>query len=407
LLTADVAEFYRSVYTHAIPWALHTKQVAKENRRDATLAGNQIDIAVRRCQRDETMGIPVGPDTSFVIGEFLLATIDSRLANAVSPIAGSRHYDDYELVFEERRDAERALAVVQDTMAEYNLLLNPTKTFVSQLPRPIHTPWSGPLSQADVSSGQGLPLRITRFFDVVAGIQAAHPDANALSYAIARFDDDDLVGEYSQDEWNLIQSALCHFVTNDPSAIVQFIKLFASVEIGDSGLEVNRKDLEYTLNRIVAVSAPLGHGSDTSWALWGLIAFGLRLNNQSAKAISQMRDSIVALLALDARARSLVDGDLDTELWSRLVSREQLHGEHWLLAYEAPVHGWLGTTEHISSDRCYSLLLENEINFYTKFRRLSRRVVKGLHLWSTDYGDADSSSESDSLDADPADTEEF
>ncbi|MBZ5545311.1 MAG: hypothetical protein LAO07_16790 [Acidobacteriia bacterium] len=46
LVTADVSRFYQSLYTHSIPWALHTKEVAKTNR-NHVLLGNQLDRLVR------------------------------------------------------------------------------------------------------------------------------------------------------------------------------------------------------------------------------------------------------------------------------------------------------------------------------------------------------------------------
>jgi len=75
LVTADVSRFYHSLYTHSIPWALHTKTVAKTNRTQALL-GNQIDKLVREGQDRQTVGIPVGPDTSLILAEIVLAQVD-------------------------------------------------------------------------------------------------------------------------------------------------------------------------------------------------------------------------------------------------------------------------------------------------------------------------------------------
>src|SRR5438132_4159928 len=41
ILSTDISRFYGSIYTHSIPWALHTKFVAKQRRRDYTLLGNR------------------------------------------------------------------------------------------------------------------------------------------------------------------------------------------------------------------------------------------------------------------------------------------------------------------------------------------------------------------------------
>lgn len=64
MVRADLSRFYQTLYTHSIPWALHTKEVAKSKKADKTLPGNAIDIAVRSTQDQQTLGIPVGPETS-------------------------------------------------------------------------------------------------------------------------------------------------------------------------------------------------------------------------------------------------------------------------------------------------------------------------------------------------------
>jgi hypothetical protein len=61
LLKADLSRFYHTLYTHSIPWALHTKDTAKANRNDKKLFGNVLDEAVRNTQDQQTIGIPVGP----------------------------------------------------------------------------------------------------------------------------------------------------------------------------------------------------------------------------------------------------------------------------------------------------------------------------------------------------------
>lgn len=79
LLKADLSRFYHTLYTHSIPWAIHTKEVSKEKRRDRTLFGNLIDEAVRNTQDQQTMGIPVGPDSSDLISEILGVALDLHL----------------------------------------------------------------------------------------------------------------------------------------------------------------------------------------------------------------------------------------------------------------------------------------------------------------------------------------
>jgi hypothetical protein len=64
-LAADISEFYHSIYTHSISWALHTKLFAKSNQK-AKVVGNLLDKATQNGQHGQTVGIPIGPDTSLV-----------------------------------------------------------------------------------------------------------------------------------------------------------------------------------------------------------------------------------------------------------------------------------------------------------------------------------------------------
>src|SRR5579871_4746519 len=123
LLRADVAECYHTLYTHSIPWALHTKAAAKRNRGPGLL-GNRLDLMVRNGQDGQTNGIPVGPDTSLIIAETVLAAVDARLHPRLPRRgrrrpAGFRYYDDFEFSFATLAEAEEALAVIEESLLEF------------------------------------------------------------------------------------------------------------------------------------------------------------------------------------------------------------------------------------------------------------------------------------------------
>jgi hypothetical protein len=136
VLIADVSNCYRSIYTHSIPWALHGKAAAKQNRTMA-LAGNRIDRLVRQNQDQQTIGIPIGPDTSLLIAEAVLSAIDTQINQSFQDIRGFRYYDDYEFVFSSADSAGRVLAGLQQALQGFELELNPTKTEIHSLPLPL------------------------------------------------------------------------------------------------------------------------------------------------------------------------------------------------------------------------------------------------------------------------------
>jgi len=83
---SDIQRFYQSIYTHSIPWAVHGKAAVKKdgNANSAVVTFNKLDQLVRRGQDGQTIGIPIGPDTSRIIGEIVGCAIDKRIE--LSPV---------------------------------------------------------------------------------------------------------------------------------------------------------------------------------------------------------------------------------------------------------------------------------------------------------------------------------
>ena len=148
-LGLDVSNFYGSIYTHSIPWALHGKAVAKLDRSDK-LYGNVIDRFVRNCQDGQTMGIPIGPDTSEIIAESILSSLDLDIPLSISK-NGYRFMDDYEMNFKNIHDAEAALNIMQSLLNDYELDPNPSKTEIKELPSHIEDDWVSELRVLPIS----------------------------------------------------------------------------------------------------------------------------------------------------------------------------------------------------------------------------------------------------------------
>ncbi len=136
VLKTDVQRFYPSIYTHSIPWALHGKAVAKTNR-SSSLVGNVIDKAVRDAQDGQTIGVPIGPDTSAIVAECLMAAVERDLIAQVGALNGWRYTDDIELAFSTIGEAEKGLSALMEVLAGYELSLSPAKTSILELPEAL------------------------------------------------------------------------------------------------------------------------------------------------------------------------------------------------------------------------------------------------------------------------------
>jgi hypothetical protein len=213
VLRADISEFYPSIYTHSIPWAIHSKATSKVDRTDL-LYGNVIDRCTRNSQDGQTVGVPIGPDTSLAISELVLSAVDQKLHANARPLSGIRFYDDYELTFSRSSDAENALAVLQQVLDEFELNLNPRKTFIERLPKPLDLRWVSTIRTFDV----GLPIKPQRsgligFFDLLFRLTDEYPHDNVVAYAISRLENEPIHSSNAE----LCQDLLSQAVTAQPA----------------------------------------------------------------------------------------------------------------------------------------------------------------------------------------------
>ena len=190
LLKTDITNYYNSIYTHSIPWALHTKTISKEKRGINELLGNKLDYLVRNCRDCQTSGIPTGPDTSFLLSEILLSSIDREIANKLNGIKfkGFRYMDDYELCFSNYHDSEFALNQIDSALAEYGLGLNPKKTTIRKLPVPLEEYWVHELKtfgfrEKAIAQKNDIISYFSRAFE----LSEQYPEQSVLRYAIAKF----------------------------------------------------------------------------------------------------------------------------------------------------------------------------------------------------------------------------
>jgi hypothetical protein len=368
LLHTDISQFYPTLYTHTVPWALHTKAICKAALATAHkgkhLLGNQIDGALQAMNEGQTHGIPIGPDTSLIVAEVLLTAVDETiLLRHPTLIHGFRYIDDYELSFAKLSDAEQVLTELQGILAQYELTLNPRKTKVDELPKGIIDSWAVELGRFPVR-GPGNPVGqrndllalFSRAFEVASG----RVEEPVLRYAIARVRSINV----SPNGWRAFQNCILSAAGAEPSAMAAALGTLHEVA-ALGGHSVSKSPLAEIFENVIARHAPRGQGSEVAWVLWGALAWSIPLSPAAAQAVGAMDDDIVALLALDADARGLFPpGALGKQSWVTMLNQAgALHREHWLLAYEANRQNWLACPA-IASDPVFSAMNGAAISFY-------------------------------------------
>ncbi len=136
VLHTDIADCYGSIYTHSIPWAIHTKPVAKANRDPNGNLGNVIDKHLRDMAFGQTNGIPQGSVLMDFIAEMVLGYADTELSIRIQQANIQdyhiiRYRDDYRIFSNNPQDAELITKILTEILIELGMRLNAQKTLVS------------------------------------------------------------------------------------------------------------------------------------------------------------------------------------------------------------------------------------------------------------------------------------
>jgi hypothetical protein len=384
LLKTDIARFYPSIYTHSIPWALHGKTAARADKK-FQLLGNRIDLWTRETQDKQTGGIPIGPDTSFLVGELIGTALDLELHKKIPSLRGTRSIDDYYLYFQTVSEAEAALAVLHGIAKQYELEINDPKTEVIQLPDTFEPPWKSDLRSLTIrTSGQPQATDLLSLFDRAFEHARNYPADSVLTYAAKQVLSADITGE----NWAFCEALLLRAALSEPTM------LSVLEDIYDRFIEFHKENqaLTDTIESICSYHAPLQQGNEVSWALWLANKMKISISKQVGDRIVNVDDDIVALVALDLIEQGYIQAP-KVSLWRGYANDANLYEDHWLLAYEAHEHGWLGTdskTDYVAADPFFSILQSHGVRFY------------GAQLAETDsyYGYSDDETDGDYVEDD-------
>jgi hypothetical protein len=362
LLITDISQFYHSIYTHSIAWGFHTKAVAKVTY-GHHLYGNKLDSLVQKAQDGQTRGIPIGPDTSLVIAECILARIEADVLARIPSIAGLRYIDDYELCFSDYGQAENALSVLQEELQRFELQLNPKKTKLLPPPVRFEPEWIGDFRTFQIRNNSGQHGDLVRYFDLISKYVASDGDEHVAKYAMSKLVLTNFVPLISN--VSLYTALLCQLLVSQPSATKEIVNSLLALHASGNHLDLGL--ISDAFSEVIFRGAPLGHHYEVSWLLFGALTIGIPLSPKAVAALSLCDNSVVAVMALNAQSRGLA-ANLDLTLWASHMTTGDLEDEHWLLSFEGKIHGWLPSTgggDHISANQSFNFLRSEGVRFYT------------------------------------------
>ncbi len=369
MLRTDISRFFPTIYTHSVPWAFHGKAVSKKNHQiTAKYFGNLLDLSLRQGQDGQTIGLPIGPDTSHIIAEAIATSVDIELNKKLKGFpAGFRYVDDYFMFFATADEADAALAALIRSLKEFELQINFEKTKTCSVIEITDDYWTHQLRSFQIAkAGKKQASDIHHFFELAKDLARRYADESVMTYALKRAS----AVLIRKENWENFEAHVCHVALAYPNTLQTVARLFSTY--ASVGYSLGSARIERLLNAIMEDHAPLGHHSEVAWCLWMCKDLNLSVSDSNVELVSDVHSSICALLLLDLNASGKLSKSPKLTYWKQADSQEALHSDLWLLSYEAGVRGWGGfTDQYILADSHFSLLHAKGIRFYNLDTKLT------------------------------------
>lgn len=351
VLKTDISRYYSTIYTHSIPWALHTKKLAKINRKD-TLLGNRLDKIVRNSQDGQTMGIPIGPDTSLIISEIIGVAMDEYLLKDIDYISAFRYIDDYYIFYKDISEAEKTLSKLQSVLSEFELELNREKTNIYEMPQSIEPLWVSEINNMILNNDN-----LVSFFSITLSLMKSNPNDEVLRYALNKLSKI----KVKKINWPLVQSFILNSILYSPSAAPLACSILSEYYYKRFGID-NDKVLN-AVNSIIDKALKSNNEYEILWSLWLTYLLKINLSDKVILELCNIENPLIALILLFLFPKS----KLNTTKWEEYMTGENLYSEYWILAYEALIRGWLPSKngdDYIENDPFFKVLKLYNVKFF-------------------------------------------
>lgn len=377
----DINSFFNNIYTHSIPWAIHTKAVAKKDQ-SPNLWGNQLDSCIRGMNHKQTNGILVGNAVSRIISEIILCRIDERIKSNFPDVSCYRFVDDYYIYTKSHETVQSIISFIRKELSEYELSFNDNKLSIAESPFLYGKPWVEEIKQyIHLSPDVFLSKSIIEY--------NSHKDIAILKYGLKVV----AIYDYTNDDWKTMQSKIINLWVRFPSLSNIVMDIFLQ-----NRDKVQKARLKTAIYTIIDDAILLNKEQELIWAVWFCKVFNISLSHKYISEIIEANSDLATIILLDIIQsdnkynnpfiKKLLDvlyddlnsNDLDDDgnpgklMWT----------EHWLLAYEVNAYKWLDnakrTVSFATNNPFFNELLVKNIHFYdSKYTySQSEKSVNGL-----------------------------
>ncbi|MGF6761318.1 hypothetical protein P3T24_001631 [Paraburkholderia sp. GAS33] len=362
-LVTDISAFFPTIYTHVIPWALHTKAIAKANRAKVpAVFGNILDGRSMGVQDGQTIGLPIGPDTSHILAETVAVAIDEHLIQELgSAPRGFRYVDDFFFFFSKREEAERALAAVTRAVSNYQLQVNASKTRIIETKELVEESWKYAIKRLSVSSARKQQRDdIHHYFESLFALEKKFKDESLVKYGVKQISSTIV----KKSNWNIFESYLLKCAFGFPNTIQVVAHILSTYQ--HHGYPVDKEAVARLCNNLIAASAASDHHGEVAWLLWVCKQLAIDLDPAVVNEIERTGSPVCTLMLLDLQHGGTITTPLPVDALAQYAAAGALQSADWLLSYEGGRRHWLGNanTDFIDNHTFFGPLRTAGVQFY-------------------------------------------
>jgi Reverse transcriptase (RNA-dependent DNA polymerase) len=337
------------------------KAGSKKNRKN-NLYGNLIDLLSRNTQDAQTIGLPVGPDTSRLIAEIVGSAIDNEVQKKISKSKGRvfRFVDDFTIGCHDTAEAEKALAVIRKAANHFELELNFEKTLISKDIQTTLNGWKSLLrSQVPIAPYRDEDMKI--FVFRVAEMAKLLPNINVERFAIQNA----RLAFLGAEKWSFLENYLITLYKRNSTLVDIVSELFVLRQ--ELKKDVSLETVTTFIETRLPILCDQQRNGEAAWLMSMAIKLELKLGNRSVEGFYEEVDPFIALLISDANKLGFVKGKIDRSTWNSHLTTPGLDEEMWLYGYEATLKGLSGSSisnKFIKDHPYFSCLLDKKVEFY-------------------------------------------
>ena len=369
VVKSDISRFYPTVYTHSIPWSIHGKAASKADpsANSKKLPFNKLDVLLRQSQDGQSVGLPIGPDTSRIVAEIVAVAVDKAFADRHKGKSVNlvRHVDDIWIGASTMDEAEGYLYTYRECLREFGLDINELKTAINESSEALEPSW--PLSLKLLIRNEFRRLNVedkTKVLAEIFRLAKSERDDAIVKYAIRRFDKENLWIS----NWDILEDFLIRSITTFPHSIDYVARVAAwrlrtwrAPDIPEwrfrrgPNIEVDR--WKQVIRTALDRNSNLGNDAEVCWLLWMMKELKIPVPAQLVETIIARCGAFPVVMFCHLNPRSIRSSRLRRLRLVEQMGESPYVGAFWLLAYEAVVNDWV-TDDELSRDKMPAFMKE-------------------------------------------------